>query len=311
MTRTNAAGQWDRVLTLRDGRILAYTDLGDPLGYPIVFGHSMPGSRLEGRFFHDKAREHGFRILSPDRPGIGNSDFQPGRKLLDYPDDIEQLADSLELAHFCHIGWSSGGSRTLACCYRLAGRVDLGVCLSGLTHFAEYPGSGGLLQATRWPGPQLVRLSPRLTRLAVTLMVWLSRRHPGLYLKGAEEMASRRDRKLLQALINEGEFRRDQLMCLNSGGRAITTDLLTELGNWGFSLRDVRPPVLIYQGEEDPFVPMDYALHLTKNLPVAELTTMPGLGHLYPLSREFQDQLFQRLTLQLGSEKRKELHASS
>lgn len=307
MTRTSDGSQWDRVLTLTDGRKLAFTDFGDPKGYPIIFGHGMPGSRLEGRFFDEKAKQHGFRILTPDRPGIGASDFQPGRKLLDYPDDIEQLADYLKLAHFCPIGWSSGGSRTLACCYRLADRVDLGVCLSGLTHFAEYPGSGGLLQATRWPGPQLVRLSPRLTRLAVTLIAWLSRRYPGLYLKSAEEMASEHDRQLLKGLIEEGEFRRDQLMCLNSGGQAITTDLMTELENWGFSLRDVRTPVLIYQGEEDPFVPVDYARHLARNLPAADLTLMSGIGHLYPLSREFQDQLFQRLTLQLGSHHRKEL----
>lgn len=301
MTPTSVTGHWDRVVTLADGRTLAFTDFGDPKGYPIIFGHGMPGSRLEGRFFDKKAKQYGFRILTPDRPGIGKSEFLPGRKLLDYPDDIEQLADHLRLAYFCPIGWSSGGSRTLACCYRLADRVDLGVCLSGLTHFAEYPGSGGLLQATRWPGPQLVRLSARLTRLTVTLIAWLSRRYPGLYLKGAEEMASKHDRQLLQELIKEGEFRRDQLMCLNSGGRAIATDLMTELGNWGFSLRDVRTPVLIYQGEEDPFVPMDYARHLAKNLPSADLTPMPGIGHLYPLSRDFQDQLFQRLALQLGS----------
>ena len=311
MTRISTTGQYDRVLTLTDGRKLAFTDFGDPLGYPIVFGHGMPGSRIEGRFFHDKAREHGFRILTSDRPGIGNSDFQPGRKLLDYPGDIEQLADSLGLARFCHIGWSSGGSRSLACCYRLADRVDLGVCLSGLTHFAEYPGSGGLVQATRWPGPQLVRLSPRLTRLSVALIAWLSRRHPGLYLKGAEEMASRHDRQLLRELLSDGEFQRDQLTCLNSGGRAITTDLLTELGNWGFSLRDVRTPVFIYQGEEDPFVPMDYARHLAKNLPVAELTPMPGLGHLYPLCRDFQDQLFQRLTRQLDRHQTRESQTPS
>ena len=100
-------------------------------------------------------------------------------------------------------------------------------------------------------------------------------------------------------------------MCLDSGGRAITTDLLTELGNWGFSLRDVRTPVLIYQGEEDPFVPTDYARHLAKNLPGADLTLMRGLGHLYPLSRGFQDQLFQRLTLLLNNHDRKETQTST
>ncbi|MBQ0832342.1 hypothetical protein [Marinobacter sp.] len=38
-------------LILCDGRTLAYTDLGDPQGYPMIFGHGMPGCRLQGLFF--------------------------------------------------------------------------------------------------------------------------------------------------------------------------------------------------------------------------------------------------------------------
>jgi hypothetical protein len=38
---------------------------------------------------------------------------------------------------------------------------------------------------------------------------------------------------------------------------------------------------------------------------------MPGLGHLYPLCRDFQDQLFQRLTLQLDRHQTKESQTPS
>lgn len=285
----------DRSLRLRNGRRLAYTDLGDPGGYPLFFGHGMPGSRMEGHFFHERARRHGFRLLSPDRPGIGGSDYQPDRGLLHYPNDILELADALDLPRFSHLGWSSGGSRTLACGFALADRMDLGVSMSGYTNFSEYPGPHSLIEATRWPGPRLARYSPALTRLVVRIVAWLSRRHPGLYLREAEQLISDEDRKLLQFFLKGELFRRDQVLCLASGGRAIATDLLTELEDWGFQLADVSTPMLIYQGQQDPFIPVDYARHLADNLPHAELTLLPGAGHLYPLAETFQDQLFQRL----------------
>lgn len=290
----------DRSLDLRDGRSLAYTDLGDPRGYPLIFGHGMPGSRMEGHFFHQRARRHGFRILSPDRPGIGGSDFQPGRALLNYPDDVREFADALKLARFSHLGWSSGGSRTLACGFALGDRMDLGVCISGYTNFSEYPGPHRLIEATRWPGPGLARFSLALTRLAVRVVAWLSRRHPSLYLREAEQLVSEEDRELLRFFLKGELFRRDQLLCLASGGRAIATDLLTELEDWGFDLAGVTTPILIYQGQQDPFIPVDYARHLADNLPHANLTLLPGAGHLYPLSETFQDQLFQRLRQHLN-----------
>lgn len=255
----------------------------------------MPGCRLEGQFFHDQAKHHGFRVITPDRAGIGGSDFQPGRTLLDYPEDIRQLIDALDITRFIHIGWSSGGSRTLACGYQLGSRMDLGICLSGFTNFGEYQGSHHLIEATRWPGPMLARLSPTLTLLAVRLVVWLSQRHPGLYLREAKQLVSEEDRELLGYLQKQGQFRQDQLTCLASGGQAIATDLMTELKDWGFHLSDVIIPIWIYQGEQDPFVPVDYAQHLKDKLLRPVLTLMPDTGHLYPLSQDFQKTMFRRI----------------
>lgn len=300
MTQTDVCSHPGQCLVLEDGRRLAYTDCGDPQGDPVFFAHGMPGSRLEGYFFHETARAHCFRIITVDRPGIGRSDFQVGRALLDYPRDIEQLANALGIDRFCHMGWSSGGSRTLACCHGLAERVALGICLYGYTHFPEYPRDGALLEATRWPGPGMANLSPRLVRMAVCLVAWLSRMQPGLYLRSARQMASTHDRELLESLGSDGQFRADQLACLTSRCQAIATDLLTELGDWGFRLGDVHTPVLLYQGADDPFVPVDYARHLRDNLPDSELTVMPDTGHLYPLSEAFQQQLFTRIRQVLG-----------
>ncbi|WP_336366459.1 alpha/beta fold hydrolase [Marinobacter sp. C2H3] len=301
MTTGSAAA--DHRLTLADGRTLAYTDTGDPQGYPLVFAHGMPGSRLEGRLFDEQARRYGFRILAPDRPGIGGSTYQPGRRLLDYPDDVRQLLDALGLNRFTHLGWSSGGSRTVACAYALADRMDRGLCLSGYTHFAEFPGRQTLIEGTRWPGPRLASLSPTLVRWAVRLIVRLSRWYPGIYLREAQQLVSDDDRRILALPGVEAAFREDQRLCLASGGNAIATDLLTELGHWGFSLDRVPAPIEVYQGEDDPFVSPDYARHLAGALPQARLTLLPGIGHLYPLDPAFQARLFASLNQALQRER--------
>ena len=88
-----------REIRLRDGRILAYAEYGGPRGLPIIHCHGTPSSRVEGDLIFDAAiaAELGVRIVVPDRPGMGRSDFQPGRRIVDWPDDVLELAAALGL----------------------------------------------------------------------------------------------------------------------------------------------------------------------------------------------------------------------
>ena len=71
---------------LPDGRVLAYENYGDPGGFPVLSFHGGLSSRLDAEHAHSAAVASGVRLVSPDRPGIGLSTFQPGRRLLDWPD---------------------------------------------------------------------------------------------------------------------------------------------------------------------------------------------------------------------------------
>ena len=63
-------------MRLGDGRRLSFARYGDPHGRPLFYFHGMPGSRLEGAVIDDPAREKGIRVVAPDRPGMGWSDFK-------------------------------------------------------------------------------------------------------------------------------------------------------------------------------------------------------------------------------------------
>src|SRR5215218_5608604 len=87
-------GGGEGTIRLRDGRCLGYAEWGDPGGWPLLYCHGWPSSRVEGRLADHAGRAGGARVIAPDRPGMGRSSFQAGRRLVDSPDDAGQLADA-------------------------------------------------------------------------------------------------------------------------------------------------------------------------------------------------------------------------
>src|SRR5512140_2188131 len=102
--------QTEQNITLPDGRKLAYAEYGDPDGKPVIYCHGNPGSRLDPKMLDlQLLRKFHVRIIAPDRPGMGGSDFLPGRKISDWPADVTALADGLHLDRFAILGISGGG----------------------------------------------------------------------------------------------------------------------------------------------------------------------------------------------------------
>lgn len=54
---------------------------------------------------------------------MGLSTFKANRRLLDWPDDVVELADSLHLDRFAVVGFSGGGPYALACAYKIPQRL--------------------------------------------------------------------------------------------------------------------------------------------------------------------------------------------
>jgi pimeloyl-ACP methyl ester carboxylesterase len=73
----------------------------------------------------------GLRLIAPDRPGMGMSDFKHGRGFSDWPRDVVFLADSLGLQRFALLGNSGGGPYVAACAAAIPERVTSAVIVSG------------------------------------------------------------------------------------------------------------------------------------------------------------------------------------
>ena len=126
-----------REVRLRDGRALAYAEHGSPRGIPIVHCHGAPSSRVEGNLIINAAvaEELGLRVIIPDRPGIGRSDFQVDRRIVDWPSDVLELATALELDTFGVLGESGGAPYALACGAQIPERVRVVGLVGGVAPF--------------------------------------------------------------------------------------------------------------------------------------------------------------------------------
>jgi pimeloyl-ACP methyl ester carboxylesterase len=91
------------MLTLPDGRDLAYAEYGPPDGTPIVFFTGFGHDRF-GCF----PPAGSVRIVAIDRPGIGASSRQPGRTIVRFAEDVEYLLDQLRIGAAALLSWSAG-----------------------------------------------------------------------------------------------------------------------------------------------------------------------------------------------------------
>src|SRR3954454_24126628 len=157
-------------LTVASGATIALSEYGDAQGAPVFFCHGWPSSRTMAELAHDAAAEFGARIISPDRPGIRDSQFQPERRLSDWPPFLNEIADRLAIDRFRILAISGGAPYAYASGWAMPERVEKIAIVSGAPPIAELKSQAGLLPLYRWmlklyeKQPELLRTGFRMAR---------------------------------------------------------------------------------------------------------------------------------------------------
>jgi pimeloyl-ACP methyl ester carboxylesterase len=266
-----------------DGRELAYEEYGDPHGEAVLNFHGALSSRLDAAPAHTAALALGLRIVSPDRPGMGRSTFQPGRRLLDWPADVTALTQALDIDRFAIIGWSCGGPYAAACAAKMSERVTAVGLLSSAVPLELVGTTKGLssddrilLFLVRW-APWLASALLRISIGDATekrLFREIRRTFPTVDWLALEERGSVVD---AVAFIKES---------MRQGTAGCIQDYRVFGDPWGFDLREVTAPVHIWEGAEDKTGPPEYRELLLRCLPDARLSIVPGEGHLSLLQHQ-------------------------
>lgn len=287
----------DFTVGLMDGRKIGVAEYGDPTGLPVFFFHGTPGSRLLYVDDDEIAINLGIRLISLDRPGFGVSDPKPHRSLLDWPDDVKEVANHLGIDTFSVIGVSGGGTYAAACAYKIPDRLHSATIVSGATPFHH----GKAPKTMVWNNRMaffLCRKTPWLMRASYRAQKKLLEEQPEKFKKQAKEgnkHLNEWDRKFLQTdeqlqglIMHMGEaFRISVDECINEPA------LLTK--PWGFRLEDATVPIHIWHGEDDRMAPFIEMKKLAATIPNCETYYIPKAGHFLSDDEEIWKDILTRI----------------
>lgn len=269
--------------SLKDGRTLSYMEFGDPTGHPVFYAHGGPGSRLEGKLFHEEALRHKYRFIATDRPGMGESTYLFNRKLLDYPRDVAELANALGIGKFGVMGWSGGGAHTTVCGYAIPERLLFNMSFAGYTNFAEMPGAEEYLESKLDKmSVGLSKKHPRLFKIFFDLMNVSEKFMPESTYKAFMKELCESDQKIAAEQEFRKIFMESQAEAFRQGSQGVTSDAAVHYVDWGFRLEKISFNLHVFHGTDDHLVPLEFGRHISKNVPHCELHSLKGEGHLFP-----------------------------
>ena len=259
--------------TLRDGRRLAYAVWGDPDGVTVFVFHGAPGSRL---FVPDPVTtaEAGVRLVTVDRPGYGASDRRPGRSILDWPNDLLQVADRLDVARFAVVGHSSAGPYALACALRMRERISGVALVSSVAPNDDGPPRDS--DDDDQVLTELARKAPERAQAQIAeAAAWLVE-DPDRFLNLPRPEP---DGLLLTDPSIRSMYLRAVRESVKQGIDAYAWDCVIERRPWDFALADIRADVAIWHGGQDVTVPPSAAAVLAEALPHNHLRLVPEAAH--------------------------------
>lgn len=262
-----------QALRLADGRRLAFVRFGAEQGLPVFYFHSAGGSRLEPLLSAPDATRLGLTLISADRPGVGRSDPRPQPPTMrDWASDVRELADAFGIKRFAVAGLSAGGPHALACAHELPDRVVAAFPLNASSEPAN-----AAYEALPWRTHMLVAVTTR--PWFMSLMVRLAGGDLGqMMVKLWPQPLSAEQSRIVARSFEEGT---------RQGMAAYYHDanLMYRLP-WGYKWEDIRPPVHLMHGVEDPNIA--FMRRIVQLHPQIVLHEIPG-GHLEALTPETWD----------------------
>jgi pimeloyl-ACP methyl ester carboxylesterase len=268
-----------QILQLESGAQMAFGEYGDPNGAPVFFCHGWPSSRTMAELTHDAARNLGVRIISPDRPGIRDSNFHPNRTLLDWPPLMRELTMHLGIDRFRILAISGGAPYAYVTAWAMPQRVEAVAVVSGAPPIAELNDRGGLLTlynrllALRGSRPGLLRALFHIARPFASMKLPIRVRPLLLKILQPCDANVLRDSKSFEACFESAR------QAWRSSAAGVMTDAEIYAKPWGFSLEEVCVPVRLWHGKKDRTFSFRLAEQIAMRLPNCEFHLVEGAGH--------------------------------
>jgi pimeloyl-ACP methyl ester carboxylesterase len=216
-------------------KVLAYTQFGDPRGFPVLVQHGLIASITDQALFHQLV-DLGARLICIARPGYGQSSPYEMENMAEWGDIAALLIDELKLPCFDVLGISSGAPYSYAIGVRFPEKTRRIFILSGTPALYDEQ------VLSYWPYPVSKNASlAEMQKLAYEL--FFSNLSP----------ADLRKDDIRDSMMND---------CFG-----IAQDLKLRCVDWGFPLSAVTANVIMRHSRSDASVPFITAELTSKLLP--------------------------------------------
>jgi pimeloyl-ACP methyl ester carboxylesterase len=259
------------------GRQVAVDVTGPDDGPAVLFCHVAPGSR---RFDPDPATSVAadVRLITVDRPGYGRSEPLPEGHLpsiTGYADDHAAVLDHLGVRGAVLAGWSAGGRVAAAIAAR---RPDLARALFIVATPAPDEVVPWIPEEQR-PAIDAMRADPVGSIRQLAGMLANAVADPavavGMMTAGDADAAALDDpdvRRAVEVMLSEA---------FTQGAIGLASDLFSyTAAPWGFDAAAVGAPTHCVYGDADVLVPPAHGAWWANQIVGAEMTRIPGAGHL-------------------------------
>jgi pimeloyl-ACP methyl ester carboxylesterase len=278
---------------LPGGRRLGYDLHGPPGGRPLFYFHGSPSARVEFSLFSDEETLNALNIqvIAVDRPGMGLSDFQANRALLNWPNDVLVLADHLQINQFSILAYSLGGPYGFACARAITQRLVRVGIVSGSAFFNIPELVVHVNEGTR-RYLNLPRANPWAARFFLWMLGATARYAPGRLVAQAKSMLPEPDSRIVlgNTVFQQGFIRMvREAFC--QGVRGPYQEALIPISDWGFEIEEIQKPVLLWHGESDQNIPVEMARYAAERCPNIQAAFYPNEGHL-SLFKKYAPEIF-------------------
>ncbi len=289
--------RFSQTIQLKDGRTLGYGEFGDSKGIPIFHFHGFPGSRLEGLFANEISKQIGIHFIAIDRPGMGLSSFMQKRTMLDWPNDVVELADSLGIEKFSVEGISGGGPYSAACAYKISEKLNACGIIGGIGPI--YLSTEGMQKK----GRSLLTLAKKMPWL-LQFFMWLTMGRKSKDLEVIEKMLKKGasnlpepDKKIIQDPTLGKYFARETQEAFRQGSKGVAYDAKLYALDWGFKLEDISKKLKVYlwHGELDVNVPISMGRAMAEAISNCETKFFQNEAHISAALNNFDD-IMKKLT---------------
>jgi pimeloyl-ACP methyl ester carboxylesterase len=266
-----AAGQvgtWEaavaHVVKTADGRGLSVETLGAPDGRPVLLCHGTPGAangpRPRGILLH----RLGIKLICYDRPGYGDSDRHPRRRVCDAARDAAEIADSLGIGRFSVVGRSGGGPHALACAAVLGERVQ---CAATLGSLAPINAEGldwwaGMAQSNK----RAYQAKEGELRRMADAMAKKLRHDPESLLSSLGSELEADDKEVVEDIGLRRIIAETHAKALMNSPDGWIDDTLALRSPWGFDVSSIKVKVRLWHGQDDVFSPISHTHWLAKEI---------------------------------------------